>query len=41
MDESGINETTKQYRIRKVGEEEWGAWQSSNIFDKFNPRHRI
>ena len=29
--ESGINETTKQYRIRKVGEE-WGAWQSTNTF---------
>ena len=30
--QSGINETTKQYRIRKAGDEEWGAWQSSNIF---------
>ena len=30
--ESGINETTKQYRIRKTGAEEWGAWQSTNTF---------
>ena len=30
--QSGINETTKQYRIRKAGDEEWGAWQPSNIF---------
>ena len=30
--ESGINEESVQYRIRKVGEQEWGEWQPSNIF---------
>src|SRR5699024_2357583 len=30
--ESGINEETIQYRIRKVGEEEWSNWQQSNTF---------
>ena len=31
--ESGINEDAKQYRIRKVGEQEWGEWQPSNVFE--------